>query len=166
MRHTEAETLGARVARSTHSTPMAGRPQRQAPQFSRSSPSVQSVSESTTPSMVVPPSNLPAAPDAQVCFSPNLAPGAVQSMQPGQRPKDRFIPQRSQMNVDVSNYRLTKGSRGSPVVVAPKDEYERALASNLLGVAEDVDASGVLHFNKRKPKGGAQRRMASSLRVM
>ena len=63
--------------------------------------------------------------------------------------KDRFIPKRRQMDLELSHYSLTKGSP----VQKPKDVYEQALATTLLGSRSNANRNasagltgGVLNF--------------------
>ena len=78
---------------------------------------------------------------------------------------DRFISNRSAMNLDVSNYELMRptGSENDHDVNASpaKEEYKRSLAANLLG-GEPVNK--VLAFKEKAPKPAEDHQ--NSLRVL
>merc|ERR1712166_47535 len=73
----------------------------------------------------------------------------IASTEPVKQRKDRFIPRRSEMDLDVSLFNLTK----NPTIAAEQDDYEKALSCSLLGrpragsKADNRIKSRVLNFS-------------------
>jgi len=77
---------------------------------------------------------------------------------------DRFVPQRSAMDLDVSNFELTRGSRdghGGVNASPAKEEYKKVLAAKLFGGSA---TNKVLSFNAKPPPPREDHQ--SSLRVL
>ena len=97
--------------------------------------------------------------------APTTAPTPKRGRTPASRnPGDRFIPQRSAMDLDVSHFEITRtsGNENAGVNASPaKEEYKKELAANLFAGGA---TNKVLAFKNKAPKPTEDHQ--NSLRVL
>ena len=97
--------------------------------------------------------------------APTTAPTPKRGRTPASRnPGDRFIPQRSAMDLDVSHFEITRtsGNENAGVNASPaKEEYKKELAANLFAGGA---TNKVLAFKNKAPKPAEDHQ--NSLRVL